>query len=51
MPLPPHLILEEDEQEKNHNTQKKKGKISLQWPSKYGAWGRRVAKAKGRKKK
>lgn len=51
MPLPPHLILEEDELEKRENIEKKKGKISLQWPSKYGAGGRRVAKAKGRKKK
>ncbi len=51
MPLPPHLILEGDEQEKKQNIQKKKGKMSLQWPSKYGAGGRRVAKAKRRKKK
>jgi hypothetical protein len=30
MPLPPHLILEEDELEKRENIEKKKGKISLQ---------------------
>ena len=50
MTLPPHLISEEEELEKEKKKETKKWKISLQGPSKYGAWGRRVAKAKGRKK-
>ena len=50
--LPPHLIPEEDElREELSPPPKHKSKLSRQGPSKYGAWGRRVAKAKGRKKK
>lgn len=49
--LPPHLIPEEDELlVELPPPPPKKSKISRQGPSKYGAWGRRVAKAKGRKR-
>lgn len=52
MPLPPHLIPEEDElMEGLPPPPPKKANYGRQGPSKYGAWGRRVAKAKGRKKK
>ncbi|GAB0174753.1 MAG: hypothetical protein HHAS10_06320 [Candidatus Altimarinota bacterium] len=50
--LPPHLTPEEDEEAMSTPLPPPKiGKFGRQGPSKYGAGGRRVAKAKGRKKK
>lgn len=44
--LPPHLADIEEEE----SLKKQFSKIWPQWPSKYGPGGRRIAKAKGRKK-
>ncbi len=45
--IPPHLA----DQEEEKRLEQKYSTIGPQWPSKYGPGGRRVAKAKGRRKK
>ena len=45
----PHLEIEEEEILEPFVPGQKHSKFGLQWPSKYGAGGRRVYKAKWRK--
>lgn len=47
---PPHLeFVEEEEILEPFVPGQKHSRYGLQWPSKYGAWGRRAYKAKGSK--
>lgn len=48
--LPPHLADDEEQTREEQYRTKKSKTVWLQWPSKYGPGGRRVAKAKWRKK-
>ena len=48
--LPPHLADDEELSREEAYRLAKSAKIWPQWPSKYGPGGRRLAKAKARKK-